>query len=208
MGGETGSGPGSMTPVAAHMGSMSETSTTTAAFAPADILAGHLAALLPGLPQATLEAAAEGLTSLGYRVADPAAVKAQLAAHVFMEDEDGDGWNEPRSFWYRCSCSRREYAEWTQKDPEMTGLEEFQSEGHDTALELHHTHVTEILTGTAPADVPAAEYHPVLTEAAIEAGTNQLRSQINDFTSPDILMRKRAKFVLRAALPYLEVEPV
>lgn len=40
-------------------------------------------------------------------------------------------------------------------------------------------------------------------DLAIEAGANQLRSQLGDLTSPDILMRKRAKFVLRAALPYL-----
>lgn len=134
-------------------------------------------------------------------------ILAVLAGHVFIEDEDGDGWNEPHSLWYRCSCSPREYAEWTQKDPQMTGLEELQSEGHDAALELHHTHLATILTGPAPVEKPKPEYRHALTEDAIEAGANQLRSQINDFTSPDILIRKRAKFVLRAALPYLEVEP-
>lgn len=45
---------------------------------------------------------------------------------------------------------------------------------------------------------------PFVSNLAIEAGTNQLRSQLGDFTSPDILMRKRTKFVLRAALPYLK----
>ncbi|WP_193593984.1 hypothetical protein [Paenarthrobacter sp. YJN-5] len=145
--------------------------------------------------------------AVGVRL-DHERILAVLAGHVFIEDEDGDGWNEPRAFWYRCSCSRREYAEWTQKDPQMTGLEEFQTEGHDAALELHHAHVATILTGTAPVEFPKSEYRAVLTAAAIEAGANQLRSQINDFTSPDILMRKRAKFVLRAAVPYLEVEPV
>lgn len=45
---------------------------------------------------------------------------------------------------------------------------------------------------------------PVVPDLAIEAGANQLRSQLGDFTSPEILMRKRTKFVLRAALPYLK----
>lgn len=182
--------------------------TTFPGLSPRDILVGHLAALLPGLPQAALEAAAEGLTSLGYRVPDPAAVKAQLAGHDFIQEEDGDGWNEPRVFWYRCSCSNREYAEWVQKDPGLTGLEEFQTEGYDAALELHHAHVTEILTGSAPVDVPAPAYRPVLTVDAVVAGANQMRSQTRDFTSSDILMRKRARFVLIAAIPHLEVEPV
>ena len=182
--------------------------TTPAGFTARDTLAGHLAALIPGLPQAALEAAADGLTTLGYLRPDPADVMAQLAAHHFVEDEDGDGWNEPRVYWYRCLCTKREYAEWTQKDPDLTGLEEFKSEGYDAALKLHHAHVAQVLTGTAPEDVPKPEYYPVLTEDAIVAGTNQLRSQLGDFTSPDILMRKRAKFVLRAALPYLGTELV
>lgn len=38
---------------------------------------------------------------------------------------------------------------------------------------------------------------------AVEAAANQLRSQLNDFTTPDILMRKRARMVLIAAAPYL-----
>lgn len=33
----------------------------------------------------------------------------------------------------------------------------------------------------------------------LESAANQLRSQINDFDSPDILMKKRARFVLKAA---------
>lgn len=47
---------------------------------------------------------------------------------------------------------------------------------------------------------------PFVSDLAIEAGTNQLRSQLGDYTSPDVLMRKRTKFVLRAALPYLRPE--
>lgn len=94
-------------------------------FTPRDILAGQLAALIPGLPQPALEAAADGLIALGYRQAP-------------VESRP-----EP--------CS-------------------------------------------------------VLTEDAVVAGANQLRSQLGDFTSPDVLMRKRAKFVLLAALPYLGVE--
>jgi hypothetical protein len=42
-----------------------------------------------------------------------------------------------------------------------------------------------------------------IPDEAVEAAANQLRSQINDFTSPDLLMRKRARMVLRAAMPYL-----
>jgi hypothetical protein len=180
----------------------------SAPFTPRDVLVGQLAALLPGIFQSTLETVADGLITLGYGLPDPAAVMVQLGAHQFVEEEDGDGWIEPRACWYRCSCSKREYSGWTQIDPALTGLEEFRSEGYGAALKLHHAHVVAIITGIAPAEVPVAEYHPVLTEDAIEAGANQLRSQLHDFTSPDILMRKRSKFVLRAAIPYLGVEQV
>lgn len=189
-------------------GGISATAASPAPFTPRDVLTGHLAALLPALPQASLEAAADGLSTLGYRLADPAAVKATLDAHLFITEEDGDGWNEPRWAAYRCLCNHEEYVQWMQRDPELSGLEEFQSEGHDAATALHHAHVTEILTGTAPEDVPTPGYIPVLTEDAIVAGANQLRSQTGDFTSPDVLMHKRAKFVLRAALPYLGAELV
>ncbi|HEX9227577.1 MAG TPA: hypothetical protein VF885_13115 [Arthrobacter sp.] len=175
-------------------------------FTPRDVLAGHLAAVIPAMPQTALESAADGLATLGYRLPDYAATLALISAHHFLEEDDGDGWNEPRVCWYRCSCGQREYAEWTQKDPELTGLEEFQSEGHDAALALHHAHVAEVLTGAAPEDVPKPEFYPLVTEESIVAATNQLRSQLGDFTSPDMLMRKRAKFVLRAALPYLGAE--
>jgi hypothetical protein len=187
-------------------GISAHTAASARRFTPRDVLTGHLAALLPALPQDALEAAADGLVSLGYRRPDPTAVMASLDAHHFVEESDGDGWNEPRVCWYRCSCKKLEYAEWVQKDPELTGLEEFQTEGHDAALDLHHAHVAEILTGSAPEDIPTPEYIPVLTEDAIVAGANQMRSQTGDFTSPDVLMRKRSKFVLRAAIPYLGVE--
>lgn len=48
----------------------------------------------------------------------------------------------------------------------------------------------------------------MLTEDAIVRATNQLRSQLGDFTSPDILMRKRARMVLIAAIRGLAVERV
>lgn len=185
---------------------ISATAASPAPSTPHDVLTGHPAALLPVLPQASLEAAADGLSTLGYRVLDPSAVKSTLDAHMFITEEDGDGWNEPRWAAYRCLCKHREYVQWMQRDPELSGLEEFQSEGHYAATALHHAHVTEILTGTAPEDVPTPEFYPVLTEDAIVAGANQLRSQTGDFSSPDILIRKRAKFVLRAALPYLGIE--
>ncbi len=189
-------------------GGISATAASPVHFTPRDVLTGHLAALVPGQPQTVLEAAADGLSTLGYRLLDPAAVKATLDAHQFITEEDGDGWNEPRWATYRCACSRQEYAGWMQRDPELSGLEEFQGDGHDAATALHHAHVTEILTGTALVEPPEPEYIPVLTEDAIEAGANQMRSQIGDFTSPDILMHKRSKFVLRAAIRYLGVEKV
>jgi hypothetical protein len=176
-------------------------------FTPRGILAGHLASLIPALPQATLEVAADGLTTLGYRRPDYTATLALLSEHSFTEEDGGDVWNEPRSCRYVCSCRKVEYAAWMQTDPEMTGLSEFQQESRLDATDLHHAHVASVLTNTATEDVPKPECYPVLTESAIEAGANQLRSQIGDFTSPDILMRKRSKFVLRAALPYLGVEP-
>jgi len=177
-------------------------------FTPRDVLAGHLAAVIPALPQAVLGSAADGLTALGYRRPDYAATLALLSAHSFLEEDEGDGWNEPRLCRYVCSCQQVEYASWELKDPGMTGLSEFQQEGHLDAMDLHHAHVAAVLTGTAPEDAPKPEYYPVLTEDAVVAGANQLRSQIGDFTSPDMLMRKRAKFVLHAAIPYLGVEQV
>jgi hypothetical protein len=93
-------------------------------FTERDLLTGHLAALLPGTSQQTLQAAADGLIALGYWQVNPIA-----------------------------------------------------------AL-------------------------PSVPDAAVEAGANQLRSQLGDFTSPDILMRKRARFVLRAALPHFKPQPV
>lgn len=108
-------------------GGISAGAASSPTFTPRDVLTGHLAALLPGVPQASLEVAADGLTTLGYHLAEE--------------------------------------------------------------------------------DTPA-EYRPVLTEEAIVRAANQLRSQINDFASPDILMRKRARFVLIAALRYLGVEKV
>jgi hypothetical protein len=177
-------------------------------FTPRDVLAGHLAALVPCQPQTVLESAADGLSTLGYRRLDPAAVNATLNSHVFTGDEDGDGWNEPRSAAYHCSCTRREYVEWMQSDREHSGLEEFKTEGYDKAIALHHAHLAEILTGTALVEPPAPTYVPVLTEDAIVAGANQMRSQTRDFTSSDLLMRKRARFVLIAAIRYLGVEKV
>jgi hypothetical protein len=182
--------------------------TADAGLTSSDVLAGQIAALLPALPQGAYEAAAEGLIALGWRLAPDRSVTEEiLTEHSFVVEDEGDGWNEPATWWYSCSCTKAEYAQWTQTDPDMTGLAEFQQEGREDAMALHHAHVAQILTGTAPEDVPKPEYHPVLTEDAIVAGANQMRSQTGDFTSTDILMRKRAKFVLRAAIPYLGVEP-
>lgn len=115
-------------------------------FSSRDILTGHLAALLNGLPQHALEAAADGLIGLGWRpAADPSVTEEALIEHSFMEDDDGDGWNEPRSYCYSCSCTKAEYASWTQRDPEMTGLSAFLEEGRYDAMALHHTHVAEVL---------------------------------------------------------------
>lgn len=185
------------------MGSMTETS---AALTPRDILTGHLAALIPGQPQAVLEAAADGLSTLGYRHLDPESSSAVLGAHIFTIADDGDGWNEPRNSTYSCSCGPREYASWIQHDPELSGLLEFQTEGYDKAIALHHAHVTEMLTDPAPVASPEPAYVPALTEDAIVRATNQLRSQLGDFTTPDVLMRKRARMVLIAAIRGLAVE--
>ena len=111
-----------------------------------DVFAGHLAALIPALTQATYEAAADGLITLGHRpAADPAATVALLAEHSFVEDEDGDGWDEPRWHRFYCLCRKVEYAEWTQRDPQNSGLSEFLEEGHHDAVKLHHAHVAEVL---------------------------------------------------------------
>ena len=110
------------------------------------MLVSHLAALIPALPQTTYESAADGLITLGHRAAaDVAATVALLAEHSFVEDEDGDGWNEPRWRRFSCLCRKAEYAEWTQRDPQHTGLAEFLEEGHHDALQLHHAHLAEVL---------------------------------------------------------------
>lgn len=97
-------------------------------------------------PQRTLEAAADGLIALGWRpAADPSVTKEILTEHSFLEDDDGDGWNEPRSYRYSCSCTKAEYALWVQKDPEMTGLSVFLEEGRYDAMALHHAHVAAVL---------------------------------------------------------------
>jgi hypothetical protein len=195
-------------PRAAHMGPMTSDEQTSG-LTPRDILTGQLAALLPGLVQSTLATVADGLIGLGWRPAADASVTEEiLSEHSFMQLDEGDGHHEPAVWWYSCSCRKVTYAEWIQKDPDMTGLGEFQQEGREGAMALHHAHVAGILTGTSPEDVPKPEYYALVTEDSIVAAANQLRAQLGDFTSPDVLMRKRAKFVLRAALPYLGAEMV
>lgn len=116
MGREEGSGSGSV---------------MTANFTPRDVLAGQLAALLPPLPQATYESVADGLIGLGcWPAPDAAATLALLSAHSFVEDIEGDGWNAPEVWEYRCLC-RKSYAQWTQTDPDMTGLAAFREGGHE-----------------------------------------------------------------------------
>lgn len=115
-------------------------------FTPRDTLTGQLAALLPGLFQSTLEAVANGLIGLGWRPAADASVTEEiLAEHSFEQLDEGDGHNEPSVWWYGCSCKKVTYAEWVQKDPDMTGLGEFQLDGREDAMAAHHTHVAGVL---------------------------------------------------------------
>lgn len=63
-----------------------------------------------------------------------------------------------------------------------------------------YVHQAEVVLAAADAVDPLR--HPPSGDAdekRVEAVANQLRSQFNDFESPDILMRKRARMVLRAA---------
>lgn len=154
---------------------------TAAQYSPRVVFAGALAALFPGSPQPELEVAVDVLATLGYRKPDHTATLALLREHSFLEESDGDGWNEPRSCRYVCSCKQVEYAIWMKSDPDLTGLAAFQERQPD-AMELHHAHVAGILTGTAPEDVPASRFRPVVTDEAIEAAANQLRSQLGDST--------------------------
>lgn len=111
-----------------------------------DRLTGQLAGLISALPQETYAAAAAGLQSLGWRPpADLATTVALLAEHQFLEDEDGDGWNEPRWHRFSCLCRKVEYAEWTQRDPQNSGLAEFLEEGHHDSLQLHNAHLAQVL---------------------------------------------------------------
>ena len=41
--------------------------------------------------------------------------------HSFIAYEDGDGWNEPRSDDFSCSCEQWEGPSWVQKDPQCSG---------------------------------------------------------------------------------------
>lgn len=120
--------------------------TADTGFTTRDVLSGQLAALLPALPQAALETAADSLIALGWRPAPDLSVTEEiLAEHSFTEEDEGDGWNEPRSCRYCCSCQKVEYAAWMQADPDMTGLADFQQEGWFDAMALHHAHVAEVL---------------------------------------------------------------
>lgn len=111
-----------------------------------DALTGHLAALVPGLPQDIYQLASEGLHTIGWRpAADHSSTEELLTEHSFTEDEDGDGWNEPLSHSYSCSCSKVQYAQWIQSDPVMTGLTEFREEGRFDAMALHHAHLAQVL---------------------------------------------------------------
>lgn len=115
-------------------------------FTPRDVLAGQLAGLIPSLPHGAYETAADGLIALGWRPAPDASVTEEiLTEHSFLEDDDGDGWNEPSSYCYSCSCTNAQYGKWMQKDPEMTGLADFLEEGRYDAMALHHAHVAEVL---------------------------------------------------------------
>lgn len=119
---------------------------TDNSFTPRDLLTGHLAVLVPALPQTAYASAADGLLALGWRpAADPSVTEEILTEHSFMEDDEGDGWDEPRSYAYSCSCTKAKYALWMQKDPEMTGLSVFLEEGRCEAMALHHTHVAGVL---------------------------------------------------------------
>jgi hypothetical protein len=118
----------------------------TSVFTSRDLLTGHLAALIPALPQATYQATADGLQTLGWRPpADLAATLALMAGHAFVEDEDGDGWTEPRWHRFSCLCRKAEYAEWTQRDPQNSGLSEFLEEGHYDSIQLHNAHLAAVL---------------------------------------------------------------
>lgn len=41
--------------------------------------------------------------------------------HALVDDSDGDGWNEPLQQRWHCTCGV-EFANWTQTDPENTGM--------------------------------------------------------------------------------------
>lgn len=110
-----------------------------------DVLTGQLAALINGLTQSDLEAAADGLIALGWRpAADPSVTEEILTEHSFMED-DGNGWAEPRTYRYSCSCTEADYALWVQTDPGMTGYQNFREEGGLRRNGTAPRHVAEIL---------------------------------------------------------------
>ncbi len=47
-------------------------------------------------------------------------VEDEFDVHVFEWGTDGDGWNEPESDWFKCSCNNWEES-WVQVDVKRTG---------------------------------------------------------------------------------------
>lgn len=181
-------------------------------FTPRDILAGQLAALIPGLSQPAMETAADGLVGLGYRRAlDPERTLEILSAHSFMEEDEGDGWTEPQTNWYCCSCTKAIYAQWTQKDPGLTGLTEFRDEGRDEgredAMALHHAHVAGALAGADPDSNSYALTRVQAAATEINASLVRLDTETTDLEVPMNLLADPDQIIFDNHLRYGAPDP-
>jgi len=86
----------------------------------------------PPLPKVEIPSTEESLASI-------------LLRHTGMVEHDGDGYNEPYTCRYICSCGVV-YQEWTQKDPEQSDYSEWCYEAADNSRRMHANHVSGIIT--------------------------------------------------------------
>lgn len=68
-----------------------------------------------------------------------------LGGHLFVHGEDGDGWSEPRTEWFACSCNRSQYAFWVQESPDLPGLREFHAD-RPVHEQSHTAHLAQVMT--------------------------------------------------------------
>mgnify|MGYP003305347640 FL=1 len=68
-----------------------------------------------------------------------------LGGHLFVHGKDGNGWSEPRTEWFACSCNRSQYAFWVQENPDLPGQREFHAD-RPVHEQSHTAHLAQVIT--------------------------------------------------------------